>query len=189
MQDRIVLDIETQNSFDDVGGRENLKDLSVSVVGVYSYNEDKYFCFGENELGKLGEFLRQSYLLVGFSIKRFDLPILEKYFDFNLNAIPCFDILDQIENKLGRRIGLDILAQANLGVGKTGHGMEAIEFYRKGEIEKLKSYCLNDVKITKDMYELIKAKKHVWIPQRYSPEMIKLALDYTEPLPPPTALL
>lgn len=189
MRDKIVLDIETKDSFDDVGGRENLKALSVSVVGVYSYNQDRYFCFDDKELDKLGELLKGVYLLLGFSIKRFDLPVLEKYFNFNLDSIPCFDILDQIENTLGRRISLDLLAQANLGIGKTGHGLQAIELYRNGEIARLKEYCLQDVKITKDIYEYIKAKKFVWIPQKYSPEMIKLPVNYEEPVPPPASLL
>ena len=34
--DQIVFDIETKNSFADVGGEANLKKLDVSVVGVYS---------------------------------------------------------------------------------------------------------------------------------------------------------
>ena len=50
--DAIVFDIETKNSFADVGGQENLKKLDVSVVGVYSYNDDAYSCFEENELEK-----------------------------------------------------------------------------------------------------------------------------------------
>ena len=68
------------------------------------------------------------------------MPVLKKYFDFDVSAINHYDILEDIERKFGRRVGLGILAQANLGIGKTGHGLEAIDLYRNGEIEKLKSY-------------------------------------------------
>lgn len=175
--DTIVFDIETKNSFADVGGEENLKKLDMSVVGVYSYNDDVYSCFGENELEKIKEIFRQSRLLIGFAIKRFDLPVLEKYFlsksDFDLHGIPCFDILEEIEQSLGRRVGLGELAKANLGVGKTAASLEAIDFYRNGEIEKLKDYCLNDVKITKGLYEMLKGQGYLWIPQRFSAKMLK----------------
>lgn len=95
--DRIVLDIETKNSFEDVGGRDHLKDLSVSVVGVYSYDEDKYIAFDEHEMEKLGELLKRTQLIVTFAGARFDLPVLEKYFSFNFNSIEHFDILEEVE--------------------------------------------------------------------------------------------
>ncbi len=175
--DQIVFDIETKNSFADVGGQENLKKLDVSVVGFYSYKDDAYSCFDETELEKVKEVFKRSDLLIGFAVERFDLPVLEKYFlpegGFNFYKIPCFDILEKIERSLGHRVKLDDLAKANLGVGKTAVGLEAIEFYRNGEIEKLKNYCLNDVKITKELYEMLKSQGHLWIPQRFPGKMVK----------------
>lgn len=175
--DQIVFDIETKNSFADVGGEENLKKLDVSVVGVYSYKNNAYSCFDENELEKVKEVFRQSDLLIGFAVKRFDLPVLEKYFsskgDFDFCNIPCLDILEEIEQSLGHRVKLDDLAKANLGIGKNAASLEAIEFYRNGEIEKLKDYCLNDVKITKELYEMLKNQGYLWIPKRFSGKMLK----------------
>jgi DEAD/DEAH box helicase domain-containing protein len=180
MTDKLVFDIETKNSFADVGGDQNVHKLEVSVVGVYSYNDDKYFIFDEHELDKLGVLLKKTKLLIGFSSKRFDVPVLAKYFNFNLNSIPHYDILEEIEKSFGRRVGLGILGQANLGIGKTGHGLEAIELYRKGEMEKLKSYCLQDVKITKEIFDLIKIQNFLWIPRRDDPQMAKVSLEYKE---------
>lgn len=171
--DKIVFDIETKNSFADVGGEKNIPELEVSVVGVYSYKKDAYFCFTENELDQLGQSLKESDLLVGFAIKRFDLPVLKKYFSFDLSVIPCFDILEEIERSLGWRVGLGDLAKANLGLEKTAAGLEAIEFYRQGEMEKLKNYCLNDVRLTKGLYELLKSRGHLWIPQKFQTKMLK----------------
>ncbi|MEK7629931.1 MAG: ribonuclease H-like domain-containing protein [Patescibacteria group bacterium] len=181
--EKIVFDIETKNSFADVGGQENLKKLDVSVVGVYSYSKDKYYCFDEHELEKFGELVKHANVLIGFASKRFDLPVLEKYFNFNLAAVPHFDILEEIEKSFGRRVGLGVLAEANLGIGKSANGLEAIEFYRRGEIEKLKSYCLQDVKITKEIYDLIKTQSYLWIPDRNSAQMGKVALKAIEESP------
>ncbi len=188
MTDKIVFDIETKNTFADVGGDQNVDKLEVSVVGVYSYNKDEYFCFDENELGKLDDFFKNADPLIGFSSKRFDIPVLEKYFKFNLAAVPHYDILEEIVKSFGRRIGLGVLAEANLGIGKTGHGLEAIGMYERGEIEKLKSYCLQDVKITKEIFDLIRNQGYLWIPQWNVPDMIKLPLAYKEEISPQAGL-
>lgn len=188
MKDKLVFDIETKNTFQDVGaGRTDL--LEVSVVGVYSYNEDKYYCFGEDELDKLGEMLQNAHLIIGFYSKKFDAPVLERYFKFNINSIPHIDILEEIEKRYGRRIGLGLLAEANLGVGKSGSGLDAIDYYRNGEIEKLKAYCIQDVRVTKGVYEQMLTKKFLWIPRRDSAEMAKVDFsDFAEPTPPPAGL-
>ncbi len=181
MKDRIVFDIETKNSFEEVGCYNNLKDLEVSVACFYSYKEDKYFCLEEKELKEFEEYLKKTELLIGFSSKRFDIPVLEKYFNFNLNALPHFDILEEIEKSLGRRVGLGVLAEANIGSGKLSNGAEAINMYKRGEIAALKEYCLQDVKITKEIFELIKKQGYLWVPQKNNPEMIKVVINFQEP--------
>ena len=187
--DRIVFDIETKNSFADVGGQQNLRALDASVVGVYSYANNTYRCFEEHEFPELGDILKRTHLLIGFSSKRFDVPVMEKYFSFNLAAVPHMDILEEIEKTLGRRIGLGVLAEANINAGKTGHGMEAIDLYRQGEIEKLKAYCLQDVKLTKEIYDLICARQYLWIPERNTTTMKKLMLSYKEEVSAQTGFL
>ena len=188
--DKIVFDIETKNTFEDVGGQANIAKLEASVIGVYSYERNLYRVFEEREFPELGEWLQQAHLLISFYGKKFDVPVMEKYFSFKLAAIRHFDMLEEIEKRLGRRIGLGVLAEANLGEGKSGHGLEAIDLWRNGELEKLKSYCLQDVKITRDLYERILTQKYLWIPERNVPQMMKLDFsDYTESKAPQAALL
>lgn len=188
MADKLVFDIETKNLFDDVGGRENFKDLDISVVGVYSYVDDTYRAYEEHEFGALADLFRRAHLLIGFASKRFDLPILQKYFKFNLSSIAHFDLLEAIEKSLGRRVALGILAEANLGIGKTAHGLEAIEFWKRGEMQKLKEYCLQDVRITKELYDLMQRQGYLWVPERGSSKMAKVELTFEEPAPPPANL-
>lgn len=184
--DKIVLDIETKDTFADVGGEGNLKNLSVSVVGVYSYREDAFFSYDEHHLADLGARLQTAGLVVGFSINRFDLPVLTKYFNFSLRPIPRLDLLEEIELVFGRRVGLDVLARANLNVGKTHHGLEAIDLYRAGNLEELKNYCLHDVKLTRDLYELARKQGYLVIPERTTGELVKANFNWQEQTLPAT---
>ena len=180
MKDKIVFDIETKNTFADVGGEQNIDKLDVSVVCVYSYLNDKYICFEEHEFEALADIMQNAELIIGFASKRFDVPVLNKYFKYNLHAVPHYDILEQIENSWGRRISLDLLGEANLGMKKSGHGLDAIDWYRNGEMEKLKEYCTQDVRITKEIFDLIRKQGYLWIPQRNIPQMGKAELPYNE---------
>ena len=177
MKDELVIDIETKNTFADVGGKANLRNLDASFVGVYSYLEDKMLSFREGHIGELEERLKNASRIIGFSITRFDVPVLEKYFSFNLKAVPCLDLLDEIEMTAGHRISLDLLAKANLGIGKTNHSLEAITFYQKGDWESLEKYCLNDVAITRDLYDLAKRQGYLVMPDRLTGDMVRVDFD------------
>lgn len=179
-KDKIVIDIETKNTFADVGGHDQVKKLDASFVGVYSYNQDQYLSFFEKDFKELSEFLKKVGLIIGFSINRFDIPVLEKYCNFDIWSIPRLDLLEEIEITFGNRVGLDTLAKTNLGIGKTHHGLEAIKFYREGNMEELKNYCLNDVKITKALYELAKKQGHLIVPHRLTGDLIKVSLVFPE---------
>lgn len=184
--DKLVIDIETKNTFAEIGGQENIHKLDASFVGVYSYNQDKYLSFFEKDFEALGALLQKAGLIIGFSINRFDIPVLEKYFKFNLKAVPRLDLLEEVELGLGQRVSLDILAKTNLGIGKTHHGLEAIKFYKEQNWKELEDYCLHDVKITKDLYELAKKQGHLMVPRKYSDEMVKVTFDWKEQILPAT---
>jgi DEAD/DEAH box helicase domain-containing protein len=179
MKDIIVIDIETKNTFADVGGETNINDLEVSVACAYSYNEDKFMSFWEPNMESLGRILQESGLVIGFSINRFDLPVLDRYFPFSTKALKRLDLLEEIEASFGSRIGLDLLAQTNIGVGKTHHSLEAIRLWNEGEHKELENYCLNDVKITKELYELASRQGHLLIPDRRSGEIATVSLDFS----------
>lgn len=154
----VVYDIETKYTFDEVGGRDNATELGISVLGSYDYENGEFVVYEEKELSKFAERLQKKPLLVGFNSKKFDTPILQKYIQFDLKKIPQLDIMEELQKVLGHRIGLDSVAQATLGEGKSGSGLDAIRYYREGKIDELKKYCLDDVRITRDVYEY--AAKH-----------------------------
>lgn len=149
---KIVFDIETSNLFSDVG-KNDPSLLDISVVGIYDSETDSYTAFEQKDLGKLWPILEKADLLIGFNSEHFDLPLLNKYYQGDLGKIRHVDILKEIKNSFGRRMKLDQIAEGTLGVRKSGHGLEATMWWAKGEYEKVKKYCLDDVKITKDVYE------------------------------------
>jgi DEAD/DEAH box helicase domain-containing protein len=156
----IVFDIETKNSFQDVGSY-NPALLSVSLVGVYFYETDTFESFMEEDLPKLWPRFERATRLIGYNSNHFDIPCLQRYYQGDLTRLPSLDLLEEIQKKLGYRIKLDDVAQATLGVGKSGHGLQAVDFWRKGEIEKLRDYCLQDVLVTRDIYEYALEHKEV----------------------------
>ena len=178
--DKIVLDLETQKSFDEVGGRSSHGKLRVSVCGIYSYKQDQYLCFDESNLTKLGEILQEVDLVIGYNIKQFDFQVLQPYFNFQMDTVPALDILEEEEKVLGHRIRLEAIAQATLGTGKTGSGLAAISLWKSGRIEDLKSYCLSDVKLTREIYEYAKDKGKLLFQDFF--ETREIAVSFSEPM-------
>ncbi|MDO8558452.1 MAG: ribonuclease H-like domain-containing protein [bacterium] len=149
----LVLDLETKKSFDDVGGRTNFHLLEVSLVGIYDYAKDAYRSFLENELKDLEEMLRRADRVIGFNIKNFDYAVLQPHVSINLKALPTLDILEEVAKNLGHRVSLDSIASKTLGERKTGDGLKALRLYKEGKLKELAEYCLQDVKLTRMVYE------------------------------------
>lgn len=149
---KIVFDIETQNTFEQAGTNDPAG-LAISLVGVYDSETEEYTCYLHDELNKLWPILEQADMLIGFNSDHFDIPLLNKYYPGDLTRIKSLDLMAEIKKSLGRRIGLSSIAQGTLKKGKTGHGLEAITWWKNGEVDKIKKYCLEDVKLTKELYE------------------------------------
>lgn len=165
MRREVVLDIETRNTFQDVGAY-NPTLLDVSLVGVYFYETDTFEAFLQEDLPKLWPRLERADRIIGYNLIGFDYPCLQRYYTGDIMKLPTVDLLVDIEKQLGFRIKLDDVAQATLGVGKSGTGLMAVEYWRKGEIEKLKEYCLQDVKVTRDVYDFALQNQHIFFTDR-----------------------
>jgi DEAD/DEAH box helicase domain-containing protein len=177
----IVLDIETQNSFDDVGGFRNLEALKVSLVGTYLYKTNEYRCFLENEIGELEKLLMEKPLVVGFNTRKFDFAVLKPYLKFNPDTLPQLDVMEEMTKVLGHRVSLDSVASATLGTKKSGSGLDAIKYFREGEIEKLKKYCLDDVRITRELYEYGAKNKELFYTSKYGNARKSCAIQWAIP--------
>ncbi|MDA9101184.1 ribonuclease H-like domain-containing protein [Omnitrophica bacterium] len=148
----IVLDLETQKSFKEVG-RSKLEKLKVSVVGIHDSVMKDYMTYDEQDLMDLEKHLQKADLIVGFNIRRFDLPVLAPYLFMPVDQFPVLDLLDDIEAARGHRASLDSVAAPTLKQRKSGSGTEALVLFKQKRFDELKKYCLQDVKLTKEVYE------------------------------------
>lgn len=156
---KIVFDIETRNIFSDVG-KNDPSLLDISLVGIYDSETNKYSSYLVEELPHLWPIIERADVLIGYNSDHFDIPLLNKYYSGDLTKIKSLDLLKEIKNVTGRRFKLDHIAEGTLGVNKSGHGLQAITWWKQGEIDKIRQYCLDDVKITKKLYDYaVKNKK------------------------------
>ena len=173
----VAFDLETKNTFDEVGGRANMHKLEISVGVTYNSRTDSYTTYREDELAGLVEELQETELVVGYNIVGFDYPVLQSYTDFDLYQLPTMDVMLSLEHSLGYRIGLDKVAAATLGTGKSGHGLQAIDWYRNGQWDLLIKYCRQDVKVTKDVYEFGRDNGFLYIPKAGDRRRIDVRID------------
>lgn len=149
---KVVFDIETKNVFEEVGKADPAL-LDISMVCIYDYETESYYSYLEEELPQLWPILEKTDMLIGYNSDHFDIPILNKYYHGDLTRIKSLDLLKEIKKSFGKRLRLNSVAQGTLGTEKSGHGLDAIKWWKAGEIDKIRQYCLDDVRITKEVYE------------------------------------
>ena len=81
------------------------------------------------------------------------MPILANYIGDEVLALPQIDLMVAVSKQIGFRPKLDDLTKATLGHGKIGKGYDAVKYWASGDLDKLKEYCLEDVRLTKQLYE------------------------------------
>lgn len=155
----VILDVETQRAFEPTG-KYDPKQLGVSYVGICrrSFSDgvprnEEFLGFFEDKLIELWPILEQADRIVGFNIVGFDFPALSPYYHGDLSAFPLLDILEEVKRSTGHRVSLDAIAKETLGVQKSGSGLDALTYYEQGKLDELAKYCLNDVRITRDVYD------------------------------------
>jgi DEAD/DEAH box helicase domain-containing protein len=156
----IVFDLETQNLFQEVGSNDPTA-LDISVATVYDSETEKYTTVTVDEIDKLWSIIEKADALVGYNSNHFDIPLLNKYYPGDLTQIKSIDLLEDIKKSLGRRLRLDSVAQATIGAKKSANGLQAVRWWREGNIKDIKKYCEQDVKVTKEIFEYARKNGHV----------------------------
>src|SRR3990167_10242161 len=147
----LTFDIETTGNFG--GGAWKPTDLELTICCIHDSETDTYDSFFKEDLPRLWKILEHTDMLVGYNSDHFDIPILNKYYPGDLSKIRSLDLLKEISASLGRRVRLDSVAEGTLGTKKSGSGLQAIQWWKEGNIKKLREYCLKDVEITKKVFD------------------------------------
>jgi len=165
----VYFDLETQRSFNDVGGATHKDKMGISIAVTYSTARGTYEIYAEKDMERLGEELVRADLVVGWNHLQFDYPVLQPYIFHTLaDQTVNLDMMFDLEQQLGFRLKLDSVASATLGAGKTADGLDALRWWQEhkksGEFEplrKIAEYCAYDVKVTKCVHEYALANGHL----------------------------
>ena len=153
----ITFDIESISD-SVVRGHIDVAEQELTVVAIHDSDTGEYSSFFKEELPKLWPILERTDMLIGFNSDSFDIPLLNRYYPGDLSHIRSLDLLSEVQKALGRRIRLQSLAEATLGHGKSGDGAKAGEWWKEGKRDKVREYCIEDVRLTRKLYEY--AAKH-----------------------------
>jgi DEAD/DEAH box helicase domain-containing protein len=174
----LFFDLETQRSAQEVGGWNNTHKMGLAVGVVYDSREKISIRYFEKDVEALIAKLSSADLVVGFNHIGFDYGVLSAYTSTRLGAsVPSFDILVDVNKRLGHRLSLDHLVQATLQRGKTADGLEALAWWKAGEHEKVAVYCEADVTLTKELFEFGLENRFL-IYKLKSGEAVKMNLDW-----------
>lgn len=173
----LVFDLETQRSFQDVGGRTQMRQLGMSVGIVYSFADDSFHTYFEQQTGELIDSLLGAELVIGYNLLGFDYEVLRGYREFDPTRIPTLDLMVDLHESLGFRPKLDSVVQATLGAGKSADGLQALVWFREGRLDLIEKYCIDDVRLTRDLYLYGKRNRNVLVP-RYGGSPQKVAVDW-----------
>jgi DEAD/DEAH box helicase domain-containing protein len=159
----VYFDLETKYLADEVGGWDYIDRLELAVAVTYNTARGGFAHCTEDSVGALIEELSQADLVVGFNLLRFDYTVLRPYTTRDLHQLPTLDILQHLYRRLGHRVKLDSCARATLGVTKSGDGIQSVQWFRAGHIDKVIRYCEQDVDIVRQLHEYGRANKHIYI--------------------------
>jgi len=147
----ITFDIETYSPSD--LNQIDTSEFRTSVIGAYFSWEDKYIAFLEENAAEFIALMAKADLIVGFNQIWFDLPVLQKYADYNLLNLPNYDILKEFEKQAGFKIKLNDLCKANFdGDVKTDTYEQFKNYHKEGKWLELIDYCMNDVRLTNNLF-------------------------------------
>lgn len=156
----LVVDLETQNLVQDVGGWGHVDKLKISVGCAYDSKTGEMMTFTEAEIPKLND-LCEERLVVGYNIRGFDLIILQAY-GLDMSRLDVFDIMYDVQTLTRQKyLKLEVLAQGTLNVGKSADGLMAVEWWKQGKIDEIIKYCKQDVQVTADIFEFGRKNGHI----------------------------
>ncbi len=153
-KDFVYFDLETMRTANDVGGWSHKDKMGMSIGVTFSTATGRYHIYDETSVQALVAQLTRADLCIGFNHISFDYEVLQAYTILDLKSqILSLDLMLDLEKHLGHRPKLEAVASATLGTGKSADGLDAIRWWKKGQIMKIAEYCCFDVKVTRLVHE------------------------------------
>jgi len=158
-------DLETEQLFEDLGmeskwSRDPSK-LSIACACL-KINDTPCKVYLKDQAQDLFKELQSCDLIVGHNLFSFDYSVLQGAVHqpvANILNTKTLDMLVEIEKKVSQRVALNDLAKLNLGQEKTEDSRSVPFMWRTGKRQQVIDYCINDVEMTKHLYEFARAHK------------------------------
>lgn len=141
--------------------------MGVSVIGVYDYVEDRTRVFCKDNADQFALLMGQRNLWVGFNNIPFDNALIRAAWHFVLDDGQCYDLLretwaaaglgNEFNFKTHGGYGLDAMCERNFGTKKSGNGAFAPVLWQQGKVGEVIDYCLNDIRLTKQLLDAVLA--------------------------------
>lgn len=156
--------------YDYCDGWQDHANMGISVIGAYDYAEDRYRVFCKDNMHEFAEAVEKTDLLVGFNNIAFDNAVIRACWEPLVKmpenwADKSYDLLVEIWRCVGlgpafvypthMGFGLDAMCEKNFGTKKSGHGAKAPIYWQRGAIGNVIDYCLNDVRLTKQLFDAV----------------------------------
>ncbi len=148
------------------------KNMGISVLGAYDFVDERYRVICEDNKEEWLDLINDRDLIVSFNGIKFDNEVVKHVWGYEVPLEKNYDILvemwrakgfnpDAFVNETHGGHGLDVTCKANGLQSKTGHGAFAPIEWQRGNIGHVIDYCLQDVKLTKELFEAI--MEYGWI--------------------------
>ncbi len=149
---RLVFDLETQKLADEVGGWGNISRMKLALAVAWDLDSGRWRVYFEKDAGALVDDLLEAKEVIGFNVRRFDIEVLRPYTRKDLSRVRIVDLLEVVKERLGFRLSLASLAEANFGESKSADGVQSVQWYREGRLDLIEKYCRKDVELTGRLY-------------------------------------
>ncbi len=176
----LAFDLETQRSAEEVGGWHNAHLMRMALAVVWDSRAGSFTTYRERDVEALVDDLASADLVVGFNANRFDYRVLRGYTDRDLGALPTYDLLDAIYQRLGFRLSLGHLGEETLGAAKSADGLQSLRWWKEGRLDEIERYCRQDVALLRDLFAYAQAQGHLLF-RTFRGERVRLPLRISLP--------
>lgn len=152
----VYLNVATRCTATEAGGWDKLEQLGVSIAVTIA--ADGLQVFTEDKIQKLAGILAHAERIVGYNLRHLDLKVLEVYDGFSIGKACTVDLLDVVERAVGRRLSLQTLASATLGIGLQRDSLEMVKCWKAGRVLDVIEGCSDAVYAIKALDEY--AREH-----------------------------
>jgi hypothetical protein len=148
--------------------------MGISCICAFDYVENRYRVFMDDNIAEFATLVAERDVIVSFNGLAFDNRVCAE----NGIEVPdskSYDLLVRLWEAAGLGpkfvypthvgFGLDATCEKNFGIRKTGHGALAPVNYQRREFGALIDYCLNDVAMTKRLFDHVLAVEKVLDPR------------------------